>query len=170
MFKGCLNSYLSLKSHPMKKLLILIIAFLPVVAMAQQTQQVPQISGSPSDEGVPVPPANDASKVEQEPIFTFTEVMPEFPGGESAMIAFLQKHVKYPADAKQQKKHGTVYLSFVVNEDGRITDVKVLRSVFPSLDKEAVRIVSVMPNWKPGMQNGKAVKCQFNFPVIFEIR
>lgn len=154
----------------MKKLLFLIITLLPAVAMSQQTQQVPQISGSSSDEGVPVPPADDASKVDQERIYSITEVMPEFPGGESAMPAFLHKHTQYPADARQQKKQGTVYLSFVVNEDGRITDVKVLRSVFPSLDKEAVRIVSVMPNWKPGMQNGKAVKCQFNFPVRFVLR
>ena len=151
----------------MKKLLFLIITLLPAVAMAQQTQQVLQINGSNSD--MPAQPAGDATSVQQDKIYDNPEVFAEFPGGQTALMNYLSKHIQYPADAKAQKAQGTVYVSFLVRSDGRISEVKVLRSVFPSLDKESIRVVSTMPNWKPGMQNGNAVNTRFTLPIKFNL-
>ncbi|MBL7952090.1 MAG: energy transducer TonB [Flavobacteriales bacterium] len=106
----------------------------------------------------------------QEP-YTVVEQMPEFPGGNAAMMTFLQKHLAYPADARDAGVQGRVILGFVVMADGSIADVKVLRGVAgaPSLDAEAVRVVKSMPRWNPGKQNGKAVDTKFNLPVSFKL-
>ncbi len=154
----------------MKKHFLLFVLMLPLIALAQQTP-----AGSPSqqeraDEAIPVPPVPEPSSADEEKVYTLTEVMPEFPGGQEAMFAYLGKNLQYPADAREAKKQGTVYITFVVNKDGRVSEVKVLRGLYPSLDKEAMRVVSRMPNWKPGTQNGKPVRTQFNLPVKFLLK
>ncbi len=112
--------------------------------------------------------------VEEAPpqIFTVVEQMPEFPGGEEEMMKYLGSKIKYPAMEKDNNISGTVYLTFVVEPDGNITDVKPLRGVKggPGLEQEASRVVKSMPNWKPGKQNGKSVRVQFNLPVRFSLR
>lgn len=112
--------------------------------------------------------------VEEAPpqIFTVVEQMPEFPGGEEEMMKYLGSKIKYPAMEKDNNISGTVYLTFVVEPDGNITDVKSLRGVKggPGLEQEAARVVKSMPNWKPGKQNGKSVRVQFNLPVRFSLR
>jgi periplasmic protein TonB len=112
--------------------------------------------------------------VEEAPpqIFTVVEQMPEFPGGEEEMMKYLGNKIKYPAMEKDNTISGTVYLTFVVEPDGNITDVKELRGVKggPGLAQEAMRVVKTMPNWKPGKQNGKSVRVQFNLPVRFSLR
>lgn len=123
-----------------------------------------------ADEAIPVPSAAESSSGDEDKVYTMAEVMPEFPGGQNALFAFLGKNIQYPADARASKKQGTVYVSFVVNTDGKVTDVKMIRGLHPSLDKEAMRVVSRMPNWTPGMQNGKPVKTQYNLPVKFLLR
>jgi len=155
----------------MKKYFLLFIFLLPMIAMAQQapagsTDQYPVRV----DEAIPVHPAAAPSSGDEDKVYTMAEVMPEFPGGQNALFAFLGKNIQYPADALESKKQGTVYVSFVVNTDGKVTDVKMLRGLHPSLDKEAMRVVSRMPNWTPGMQNGKPVKTQYNLPVKFLLR
>lgn len=109
-------------------------------------------------------------KVEEEQIFEFLEEMPEFPGGEKAMLKWLGEHVKYPAVAAENNIQGRVMVSFVVERDGSVSNVKVDRGVDPSLDKEAIRLVESMPKWKPGMQTGKPVRCRFRLPVTFKLR
>ena len=109
-------------------------------------------------------------KVEEEQIFEFLEEMPEFPGGEKAMLKWLGDHVKYPAVAAENNIQGRVMVSFVVERDGSVSNVKVDRGVDPSLDKEAIRLVESMPKWKPGMQTGKPVRCRFRLPVTFKLR
>ena len=103
---------------------------------------------------------------------TIVEQMPSFPGGESEMMKYIQKNVSYPQMEKEGQIQGTCYVTFVVEKDGSITDVKVLRGVSggKGCDKEAMRVVKSMPNWKAGKQNGREVRVQFNLPIKFTLR
>ena len=98
------------------------------------------------------------------------EQMPEFPGGIKALLDYLCQNVKYPADAEKQKIEGRVIANFVVETDGSISNVEVFRPVFPSLDAEAVRVLSAMPKWKPGMQSGKVVRVKYTVPISFNLK
>ena len=103
-------------------------------------------------------------------VFDVVEQMPSFPGGPQALMEYLGNNVKYPPVAAELGLQGRVVVSFVVERDGSLTDVKVERSVDPSLDKEAVRVVKSMPRWIPGKQKGKAVRVKFNVPVAFRLQ
>ena len=103
-------------------------------------------------------------------VFEVVEQMPSFPGGNEALMKFLQENVKYPVVAQENGVQGRVVVSFVVERDGSITDVKVVRSVDPSLDKEAARVVKSMPRWIPGKQNGATVRVKYNVPVSFRLQ
>ena len=94
----------------------------------------------------------------------------EFPGGMPACLQFLYKNIKYPPIAQENGTQGQVVLQFVVERDGSIGDIKVVKSVDPYLDKEALRVVKTMPKWKPGMQRGKPVRCRFTLPVRFRLQ
>ncbi len=109
-------------------------------------------------------------KVEENKVFDVVEQMPSFPGGNGALMEYLSKNVKYPVVAQENGVQGRVVVSFVVERDGSITDVKVVKSVDPSLDKEAARVVSSMPKWIPGKQNGSAVRVKYNVPVSFRLQ
>lgn len=109
-------------------------------------------------------------EIVEEQIFTIAEEMPSFPGGDAALMKYLGKNTKYPAIAKDAGIQGTVYVTFVLNEDGSVTDVKVLRSIGGGCDEEAIRVVKSMPKWQPGKQNGKNVKVQYNLPIRFTKR
>ena len=122
-----------------------------------------------NDIAVATPPPAPKEEVTQK-VFDVVEVMPSFPGGQGALIQYLNSHVKYPVVAQENGIQGRVTISFVVERDGSITDVKVARSVDPSLDKEAARVVSSMPRWTPGKQNGSAVRVKFNVPVVFKLQ
>ena len=111
-----------------------------------------------------------SQKDQKEDPFNVVEDMPAFPGGMEAMIQFISSNIKYPADAKKQKVDGRVLVNFVVEKDGSITEVKVIKPAFPSLDAEAIRVVKAMPKWKPGYQNGKAVRVQFTMPINFSLK
>lgn len=102
--------------------------------------------------------------------FTVVEKMPEFPGGTSALSTYLSENTKYSVIAQENKIHGRVSCSFVVKKDGSITNVEVVRSVDPSLDKEAARVVSSMPSWKPGSHRGETVNVRYTIPVIFRLK
>ena len=91
-------------------------------------------------------------------VFDVVEQMPEYPGGQAALIEYISNNVKYPDDAAKKKVEGKVFVTFVVDTDGKITDVSLLRKVFPSLDAEAIRVISGMPNWIPGKQKGQVVR------------
>ena len=103
-------------------------------------------------------------------VFDVVEQMPSFPGGPSALMKYLSENVRYPVVAQENGVQGRVVVSFVVEKDGHITDVKVVRSVDPTLDKEAARVVKSMPNWIPGKQNGSAVRVKYNVPVSFKLQ
>lgn len=113
--------------------------------------------------------AQEAPK-EEEKVFDVVEQMPSFPGGDAALFEYLSKNIRYPAIAEENGVQGRVIITFVVERDGHITDVKVIKSVDPSLDKEARRVVSGMPKWIPGKQNGSAVRVKYTVPVTFRLQ
>lgn len=103
-------------------------------------------------------------------VFDVVEQMPSYPGGPSALMQYLSSNIKYPVVAQENGVQGRVVVSFVVERDGSITDVQVARSVDPSLDREAQRVVRNMPRWIPGKQNGQAVRVKYNVPVAFRLQ
>ena len=109
-------------------------------------------------------------KEEEHKVFDVVEQMPSFPGGNAALMEYLSKNVKYPVVAQENGVQGRVVVSFVVERDGSITDVNIVRSVDPSLDREAARVVSSMPKWIPGKQNGSTVRVKYNVPVQFRLQ
>ena len=108
-------------------------------------------------------------EIEDDTEFQGVEDQPEFPGGTAALMEYLRKNIKYPAICRENNIQGKVIVSFVVNKDGAIVNPQVVKSVNPSLDKEAIRVISQMPAWKPGMQRGKAVKVRYSLPVSFRL-
>lgn len=109
-------------------------------------------------------------KVEETKVFDVVEQMPSFPGGQGALMSWLGSNIKYPVVAEENGVQGRVVCTFVVERDGSITDVKVVRGVDPSLDKEAVRVLKAMPKWIPGKQNGSAVRVKYTVPVTFRLQ
>ena len=102
-------------------------------------------------------------------VYDVVEVMPQFPGGQIAMLQYLMKNIKYPEQAMKEGIQGRVTVRFIVEKDGSISDVKPVLSVHPLLNKEAVRVVESMPKWSPGKHNGKPVRVRFNLPVMFKL-
>lgn len=108
--------------------------------------------------------------VEETKIFTVVEQMPMYPGGDAALMGYLHDNIKYPTVAAENGVQGRVVVGFVVERDGSITDVNILRGVDPSLDREAMRVVKSMPRWNPGKQNGSAVRVKYQVPVSFRLQ
>jgi len=106
---------------------------------------------------------------DDEEFFMVVENMPEFPGGDLGLMKFIQKNVRYPAIAKEYNITGKVYVSFIVDRQGSVTNVKIVRGVDKNLDAEALRVVSLLPKYKPGKQRGKAVRVMFTIPINFTL-
>ena len=119
------------------------------------------------DIAAPEPPKH---VVEETKIFTVVEQMPMYPGGDAALMGYLRDNIHYPTVAAENGVQGRVVVGFVVERDGSITDVNILRSVDPSLDREAMRVVKSMPRWTPGKQNGSAVRVKYQVPVTFRLQ
>lgn len=133
------------------------------IATSEETNQAVEIKY--------VPVAVEEEEPEEQTIFEVVEQMPEFPnGGMAGLMQYLSKNIKYPTIAQEGGTQGRVTVQFVVNRDGSIVDAKVLRGVDPYLDKEAIRVISSMPKWKPGMQRGKAVRVKYTVPVMFRLQ
>ena len=112
----------------------------------------------------------EEEEVEEQQIFQVVEEMPEFPGGMGECMKFLGKNIKYPTISQENGVQGRVIVQFVVNRDGSIVDPVVVRGVDPYLDKEALRVIQMMPKWKPGKQRGKAVRVKYTVPVMFRLQ
>lgn len=112
--------------------------------------------------------SQNTNSTEQNP-FVLVEQMPEFPGGDNALLAYLQKNIKYPAKALKNNIQGTVIINFIVNADGSIRQAKVTRGIGGNCDEEALRVVNKMPKWKPGKQGGETVPVYYDVPVTFKI-
>ena len=117
-----------------------------------------------------VPEVVEEEEVEEQQIFQVVEEMPEFPGGMAECLKFLSQNIRYPPISQENGVQGRVIVQFVVNQDGSIVDPVVVRSVDPYLDKEALRVISMMPKWKPGKQRGKAVRVKYTVPVTFKLQ
>ncbi|MEP7168078.1 MAG: energy transducer TonB [Bacteroidota bacterium] len=116
------------------------------------------------------PPAEVVADPDAGKIFTVVEEMPQFPGGgEAALLQYLRSNIKYPPLARENGIEGTVYVTFIVDKDGKVKEPKLLRGV-TGLDEEALRVISRMPDWKPGKQNGRTVAVQYNLPVRFTLK
>jgi protein TonB len=120
----------------------------------------------------PVAVTTTKEEVEEEEaqVFFIVEDMPEFPGGELALRKFIAESIKYPVIAQENGIQGKVYVTFVVDRDGSITNATIARGVDPSLDKEALRVVNSLPKWKPGKQRGKPVKVSYTVPINFVLQ
>jgi periplasmic protein TonB len=115
----------------------------------------------------PSPPALENSSNDK--VYKIVEEMPSYPGGDEARIKFLVDNFVYPTSAKEKGIQGTVYVTFIVGEDGAVSNVKVLRGIGGGCDEEAVRIMKMMPKWNPGKQDGKNVSVQYNLPIKFKL-
>lgn len=141
------------------------------IVSRQTTVPVPaeQIMIAPAPEAVsvevatPLPPDDDK-------VYEVVEVMPEYPGGQNELLTYLARNIKYPEESVKNKEEGRVSLTFIVNKDGSISDVKVVRNATPPLDAEAIRIVKSMPNWTPGKEKGKVVRVAYTVPVTFRLQ
>jgi protein TonB len=136
----------------MKKIRIFLFAILfvyPAMNLAQTTKQTEQN--------------------EQEKNFSIVEQMPVYPGGKEAMMKFVAEHLKYPESAKNEKVEGMVMVQFTITKTGAVQDVKVLRPLQADCDAEAARVISSMPNWKPGQQDSKPVNVTLNLPIQFKL-
>ncbi len=144
------------------------------VSLREALHNIPEmmvVAYAPEEKSYPVPEpeASSASSNESE-IFYVVERTPEFPGGMGELMKFLQRNVKYPTAAQQAGIQGKVVVEFTVKKDGSVADIKVIRSVNPELDAEAMRVISVMPKWKPGEQRGTPVDARFDLPINFHLQ
>ena len=165
----------------MKKIIKLSIIFLflfsinSLVAQVVKKNRKPETVESPKEAVAPeetieidvVETVDSLQTNDSDDVFVFVEVQPVFPGGDDARPKYLRENIHYPKDAKEAGIQGTVYVSFIIEKDGRVTNVKVLRGIGGGCDKESVRVISNMPNWTPGTQRGKAVRVQYNMPIRF---
>lgn len=157
-------------TNPWARLRVLLmlpaVAFSVVVASASNVVSAPedktQVTGSPATKEI-------TWNVDTTDVFMVVEEMPEFPGGGEALIQYLTSSIKYPESCKENGIEGHVVITFVVEKTGRVSDVKVIRSVNPELDAEAKRVIETMPDWKPGKQRGEEVRVQFTVPVNFSL-
>lgn len=134
-----------------------------VPAPVQRTEVIPAPETTPAEIAVPLPPEDDK-------VYEVVEVMPEFPGGQSELLKYLARNIKYPAESFKNKEEGKVQMAFIVNKDGSISDVRVLKSATPALDAEAIRVIKSMPTWTPGKNKGKAVRVSYTAPIYFKIQ
>lgn len=121
----------------------------------------------PGGDETPQPDASDQIKGD---VFTTVEEMPKFPGGEEALLKFINKGIKYPADAQEGGVQGRVIVSFVVNKDGSVSGAEIVRGVAPSLDAEALRVINTFPKWTPGKEKGQAVNVKYTVPITFRLQ
>lgn len=139
--------------------LFLIISFVGSITLSAQTSIVIDVADSPE------------SADTTDDVLVAVDESPEYPGGNEAMLKYLQQNVKYPKDGLDSAKSGTVYVEFVVRKTGEVSDVKVVRGIkdYPSFGAEAVRVISEMPKWKPGLMNDKPVNVKMVIPVRFSL-
>lgn len=131
--------------------------------------QISTVTQEGSKDVVDLPP--ETTGEEEGKVFTFVEEMPSFPGGEQKLMEYIGKNIKYPMIAKENGIQGRVYVTFVVDRDGKIKDAKILRGgLGGGLEEEALRVVRSMPDWKAGKQNGRAVQVQYNLPINFQLK
>jgi protein TonB len=153
-----------------RTLLITLFILSGLMVKAQQ-----QPSQKPKDQNADViidSPMDTSKNVPYDPyrIFTSVEQVPEFPGGIAKFFEYIGKNIRYPDEARRKNIQGKVFIGFVVEKDGSLSDIKILRSASPDLDAEAIRLLKNCPHWKPGVQNGRPVRVAYAMPIVFQIK
>lgn len=154
---------------PLAALLMIVSNIETVARTTEKFAKEVQKTALPQNEKMEKALETHGKSVPDSVVFEVVEVMPEFPGGMNALMKYLSQNIKYPAEAHAKGIQGRVIVSFVVKKDGSIDNAKVVRSVDPYLDREAVRVITVMPKWEPGKQRGEAVNVRFTVPVMFKL-
>ena len=140
------------------------------LAHASETEKVTLAVKNTVEIGEKAVESSDPKKVFTGKVYDLVDEMPSFPGGPAELMKWLSSHVQYPAIAIERCIQGTVIVAFIVEPDGSVSNAKLVRSVDPCIDQEALRVVRQMPKWKPGKQNGAAVRVKYNVPVIFKLQ
>ena len=160
----------------LKLMLVLPLAFSMLLVIscgpdgpAQQEKEVVKSQTDAPNEADRPPSSSQIQEEEPKQTFTVVEVMPEYPGGVNEMMKFLSENIKYPMSAKENGISGKVLVTFVVEKNGLITNIKILRGIGGGCDEEAIRVLKLMPKWKPGTQRGQAVRVQYNVPIKFTL-
>ena len=155
----------------MKRLALLGISTLLCFPVFSQEEKVAeQVTNGNTEQSATTAGSNKTVSEDEEEyatIFEIVEKKAEFPGGTAGLISFLKTNLQYPPEAIKEKIQGKVFLEFVIQKNGEVTDISVIRAVHPLLDAEAVRVVKLMPKWKPAEVNGKAVSSRFTLPISF---
>ena len=153
--------------------LLLVLPFLAAAILIQScnfatdtTEEVTVKDIEVAKESIPVP---EEPKAPEDEVFTVVEDMPVYPGGIQEMMNFLANNIRYPEQARREEKQGNVFVNFVIEKDGAVSNVTILRGIGAGCDEEAKRVVELMPKWKPGYQRGQAVRVSFNLPVKFTL-
>jgi periplasmic protein TonB len=134
---------------------------------------VADVKGTDEDNGVDIASLDENQAITQEDetkVFEIVQQMPEFPGGENALVKWINEHIKYPYLAAENGIEGKVYVQFVVDKDGNISNARIARSIAPSLDQEALRVVNNLPRWNPGKQSGQPVRVSYTIPINFVLK
>lgn len=142
------------------------------IAASTDQVSVADVIGVDTDDAIDIADIQDQQVVveETQAPLDFVEQMPQFPGGQAAMLKWIADNLQYPVIAAENGKQGRVTVKFVVDKEGSISNVQVVKGVFPALDQEAIRVINKMPKWNPGRQNGKAVAVNFTIPVTFKLQ
>jgi protein TonB len=142
---------------------------MPTVEELKQTEVSTVTQEGPTEVVFEEPVQQVVQQEDEDKIFTVVEQQAEFPGGMAELYKFLNKNIRYPASARRMGVDGKVFIQFVVDKEGRISDVTIIKSLSQDCDKEALRLIQLMPPWKPGKQNGRAVKSKFVLPLTFKL-
>ena len=129
-----------------------------------------QAEPSPNEPIIIENPVMPAEEPIDEPLILVPEIAPEFPGGINALMNFIARNIRYPEMAREQMIQGRVYLSFIVEKDGSVSSIELLRGIGGGCDEDAIRVVNAMPAWQPGRQNGRAVRVAYNLPIRFSLK
>jgi len=146
------------------------------IEVVENTQEEKEIASTEATEQTevqpvaPPPPPPEEKKVEEPQVYVIVEEMPEFPGGDAALLQYIQSNIRYPTYAREAGIQGTVFVSFVVDENGNVRDVQVLKGIGGGCDEEAVRVIKSLPKFKPGKQRGKPVRVKMQVPIRFVLK
>jgi len=137
----------------------------------EKVNEIQQVTGAshPATTRNSALPINEGIADKSKTVFTLVDEMPLFPGGEAARIKFLAENVRYPIQAVENGVQGIIYIGFVVNTDGKLTDITILRGIGSGCDEEAIRVIKKMPHWIPGKQNGNLVDVFLTMPITFKL-
>ncbi len=160
---------IDLAISPTYKSTIFSITLNPNSARLEETLNPASLAAAPSADGKSMHVTVQPKSIDGEPIFTVVQEQPQFPGGNKAMYKFLGDNIKYPEPATRANVSGKVFLNFVVTKEGEIKNVTILKEMGFGIDEEAMRVVSLMPRWTPGKQDGKPLNVRYNLPIAFEL-